>query len=159
VSRSLGRQLPDRLLARLFADPADRLAEAVVLVTVDPYGVPHPALVSYGTLLAVDASRLRLGLAKGTRSATHLRDSARAALLFADTELQLCVKVDAVSLPAAPSCPELVRFELHVRDVLEDRAEGEEAGATLTSGISFALPGDPAAWVERTRRLRRALAE
>ena len=158
MSRSLGPSLPDALLARLLADPADRLGQAIVLVTVDPYGHPHPALVSYGELLALDARRIRLGLYEGTRSSTHLRDSARAALVFADAELTLYVKADAVPLPAASGFSGLARFELHVRDVLEDRAEGEEEGADLTGGITFALPGGPAAWGERNARLRRALA-
>jgi hypothetical protein len=157
VSRSLGSQLPDALLARLVADPAERLGEAVVLVTVDAFGRPHPALVSYGELLALDPTRLRLGLHAGTRSATHLRDAGRVALAFADVELNLYVKADAVPLPEAPGHPGLARFELHVWDVLEDRAEGEEAGAHLTGGITFRLPGGPARWVERNARLRRAL--
>ena len=34
---------------------------AIVLATLDPYGWPHPALVSYAEILALDAARLRLG--------------------------------------------------------------------------------------------------
>jgi hypothetical protein len=159
VSRSLGASLPDELLGRLAGNPADRLDQAVVLVTVDPLGRPHPALVSYAELLALDSARVRLGLHAGTRSATNLLDAGRATLIFADAELVVYVKADAVALPAAAAAKDLARFELHVRDVIADRAQGEEAGADLVSGITFRLPGGAARWVERSARVRRALAE
>ena len=104
---------------------------AIVLATIDPYGWAHPALLSYAEVLALDAARLRLGLHAGSRSARHLRESGRGTLVFADAELCLYVKVEALALPAALDAPELARFELIVREVLEDRTEGEEAGARL----------------------------
>jgi hypothetical protein len=158
VSRSLGPQLPDALLARLMApDPASRPGDALLLVTVDPYGRPHPALVSYAELLALDTARVRLALHAGTRSATHLAESGRATLVVADAELNLYVKADAVSLAQAPGHPALARFELQVRDVLADRAEGEEAGSFLTGGITFAWPGGSDAWTRHAARIRAAL--
>ncbi len=159
MSRSLGPHLPDTLVARLMGDPADRPGQAVVLVSVDPYGLPHPALVSYGELLALDSTRIRLALHAGTRSVTYLRDTGRATLVFADAELNLYVKADAVPLPTAPGHAGLARFELHVRDVLEDQAEGEEAGAHLTGGITFKLPAGVEVWLGRLARLRQALGQ
>jgi len=130
---------------------------AIVLATIDPYGWAHPALVSYGEVLALDAARLRLALHAGSRSARHLRESGRATLVFADDELCVYVKVEALGLPAAPGAQDLARFELVVRDVLEDRAEGEEAGARLTSGLEIAWPGGSDAVRARRARLRSAL--
>jgi hypothetical protein len=138
-------------------DPASRPGEALLLVTVDPYGRPHPALVSYAELLALDTARVRLALHAGTRSATHLAESARATLVVADAELSLYVKADAVALARAPGHAALARFELQVRDVLADRAEGAEAGAVLTGGITFAWPGGLEAWTRHAARLRAAL--
>lgn len=159
MSRSLGSHLPDALLARLIAPPpAATLGQAVVLVTVDPFGRPHPALVSYAELLALDPARVRLALHVGTRSSTHLQESGRATLVFADAELILYVKADATALAPAPGHPGLARFELHVRDVLEDRAEGAEAGARLTGGITFAWPGSREAWAAHAARLRELLS-
>jgi hypothetical protein len=158
VARSLGPRLPDALLGRLIdPDPAARPGEAIVLVTVDPYGCPHPALVSYAELLALDPARVRLALHAGTRSSRHLTDAGRATLVFADAELTLYVKVDAVALPAAAAHPALARFELVVREVLADRAEGEEAGSFLTGGITFAWPGGAGAWAAHAARVRAAL--
>ena len=130
-----------------------------MLATLDPYGWPHPALVSYAEILALDAARLRLGLHAGSRPSRHLRESGRATLVFADGELCCYVKVEGLALPGAPSAPGLARFELVVHDVLEDRAEGEEAGARLASGLTIDWRGDPAAVAGRLAWLRAALRE
>jgi hypothetical protein len=160
VTRSLGPVLPDLLLARLMA-PADAapLDTAVVLTTVDPFGWPHPALVSYAEILALDTTRLRLALHAGSRSSRHLRESARATLVFADAQVCLYVKAEAVPLPGVANAGELARFELIVRDVLEDRAEGEEAGARLVSGLAIAWPENLPGVAARHARLRAVLRE
>ena len=126
-----------------------------MLASVDPYGWPHPALLSDAEVIALDATRLRLGLHPESRSVRHLRDSGRATLVFADAAT-LYVKAEALALPGAPGHPELARFELVVQDVLEDRSEGAEAGARLKGGLEIEWPAglDP---VARRRRLREAL--
>jgi hypothetical protein len=156
VARSLGPVLPDALLGRLLA-PADEVRTAVLLLTVDPFGWPHPALLSYAELVALDAGRLRAGLHAGSRTERHLRDSGRATLVFADAEMVVYVKAEAVPLPAVAEAPGLARFELAIRDVLEDRAEGEETGARLESGLRIVWAGDPEAVAARAGRTRRAL--
>lgn len=159
MARSLGPVLPDALVARLAApDAGAHLEDVIVLATVDPYGWPHPALLSYAEVLALDASRLRIALYEGTRSTRQLRDSARATLVFADPDLTLYVKAEALPLPPVRGDADLARFELLVRDVLEDRAEGEEAGARLTGGIRAAWPGGPEGATRRRTRLRAALS-
>ena len=131
----------------------------IVLATVDPYGWPHPALVSYAEVLALDPGRLRLGLHEGSRSSRHLRESGRATLVFADAELCCYVKVEALALPATLGAPGLARFELVVRDVLEDRAAGEEAGARLAGGLTIDWAGSLEAVARRGARVRAALLE
>jgi len=128
----------------------------VLLATVDPYGWPHPALLSYAELLALDASHLRLALHAGSRSSRHLRESARATLVFADAELCVYVKAEAVTLPGVAGASDLARFELLVRDVLEDRAEGDEAGVRLATGLTVAWPDGFAARDARFRDILRA---
>jgi Pyridoxamine 5'-phosphate oxidase len=158
VTRSLGPELPETLLARLIRTPRGADLElAVVLATVDPFGWPHPALLSYAELSALDPLRLRLVLHDGSRSSRHLRDGGRATLVFADGQLTFYVKVEATPLPPSADGPGLARFELVVHDVLADRAEGEEAGATLTGGLTIAWPWGPAEGSERAIRLRRIL--
>jgi hypothetical protein len=141
--------------------PADAvpLDTAILLATIDPYGWAHLALVSYVEVLALDATRLRLALHAGSRSGRHLRESGRATLAFADAGLCLYVKAEAVALPAARGAADLARFELIVRDVLEDRAEGDEAGARLASGLTIAWPAESAQIAERHARVRAALRD
>ena len=157
MTRSLGSAIPDRLLSRLMTPDGMPADLAIVLATIDPYGWAHPALVSYAELLALDVTRLRLALHAGSRSARHLGESGRATLVFADADLCLYVKVEASGLPPAPGMPDLVRFELIVRDVLEDRAEGDEAGARLTSGLGIDWPSGSEIVTARRARLRNAL--
>jgi hypothetical protein len=133
------------------------LDSAIVLVTIDPYGWAHPALVSYAEVLALDAARLRLALHGGSRSTRHLRESGRATLVFADAELCLYVKADALTLPGASGASDLARFELVVRDVLEDHADGAESGARLASGLGILWPGGPEAIHVRRARVRDVL--
>jgi pyridoxamine 5'-phosphate oxidase-like protein len=160
VTRSLGPAVPDRLLSRLIGPVASAPTDlAIVLATADPYGWPHPALLSYAEILALDTARLRVGLHADSRSSRHLKESGRATLVFADSELCLYVKVEALPLPAAAAAPEIARFELVVRDVLEDRAEGEEAGARLSSGLVIAWPWDAQATADHQARVRSALRE
>jgi hypothetical protein len=160
VARSLGPAVPDRLLSRLMGPLASAPPDqAIVLATLDPFGWPHPALLSYGEVIALDASRLRLGLHADSRSGRHLRESGRATLVFADAELCLYVKAEALPLPARRDAPALARFELIVRDVLEDRAEGEETGARLASGLAIAWPEDARAIASRQARARAALRD
>jgi hypothetical protein len=77
--------------------------------------------------------------------------------VFADGELCLYVKGEALALPGAPGARDLSRFELVVRDVLEDRADGEETGARLSGGLTIAWPGAPAAVADRYTRVRGVL--
>jgi hypothetical protein len=160
VARSLGPALPERLLSRLLGPVASAPPDlAIVLATTDPYGWPHPALLSYAEILALDDARLRMGLHAGSRSSRHLKESGRATLVFADSELCLYVKVEALPLPVAAAAPELARFELVVRDVLEDHAEGGELGARLSSGLVIAWPWDAQATADHQARVRSALRE
>jgi hypothetical protein len=145
-----------RLMGPVSQAPLDA---AIVLASVDAYGWPHPALVSYAEILAVEAGRLRLALHAGSRSSRHLRESGRATLVFADAELCCYVKGEALALPETPHAPGLARFELVVKDVLEDRAEGEEVGARLSGGLTIAWPGEAQAAVARYRRIRAALRD
>ena len=145
MTRSLGPVLPDRLLTRLMAPadagaarPRDRARDHRSL----RLGAPRPPVLRGGPRARRRAASRRLHA--GSRSSRHLRESGRATLVFADAELCLYVKVEAPALPGTPRRAGLARFELVVRDVLEDRAEGEEAGARLSSGLDHRLAGRPA---------------
>ena len=160
MSRSLGSQLPEILVARLLSPGSTEwLGRVVVLATVDPYGWPHPALLSYAELRLLDPGRFRLALQAGSRSARHLRESGRATLVFAEPEVILYVKAEAVGLPDVAGHSEVARFELDVRDVLEDRAEGDEAGIRLISGLTVEWPAHSDSVAQRRARVLEILAD
>ena len=61
MSRELGNELPGALLSLLDGrDLPGRMAKAILIATVDTNGWAHPALLSYGEVVALDARRLRV---------------------------------------------------------------------------------------------------
>jgi hypothetical protein len=155
MSRSLGRYLPDALLARLSQrDLQSRLGVALPLVTVDPEGRPHPMLVSYLEVRAHD--RATVGLVIGARSAsgTNLAAGRPATLLIVEPESVVYVKLRAVDGPLEVPGGEawgLGYFLLEVTDVREDAAADWETGMAITSAIGYRpLPSLDAPWARAT---------
>ena len=139
---------------------AGRSGEAILIATTDDDGRPHPALLSYGEVLAVTPAVLRLVVAGGSTTARNL--AARGAImlcLVTAAEGALYVKARARPLPCpALAAGGLAPFEARIEEVLADApAAGEEA--RLTSGIAF-VSEDPArqaaVWAIRLGALRRA---
>jgi len=154
VSRTIGSSLPEPLQERLRGDDlAARLGIAVVIVTTDGDGWPHPAMVSYGELMAPDARRVRLAIHRASGTADNLRRRGRITLCFVEAGMAYYVKA-AVALPEepVPGCPDLVRFEAIVEQVLADEARADsEPGAAIVDGVRFCT-GRPAAAVLRDWR-------
>jgi hypothetical protein len=112
---------------------------AVPVCTVDPDGLPHPAMLSYAELAAVDKRSLRAEVYGGSSTARHLRQQGKIALLFVDPEGTYYVKA-AVAGPDTPhpTAPGVVVFPLAVVTVLTDAVDtSREQAAVVTSGIRF----------------------
>src|SRR5262249_24912571 len=137
MSRHLGNQLPPTLLALLDgSDLARRLGKAILLTTVDAQWRAHPALLSYGEVVAGDAMRLRLATYQGSGTTRNLRRSGRLTLCLIESGMAYYVKTRAVELRASPDLTELARFEAAVEEVLEDQARDDlEPGARIIHGI------------------------
>src|SRR5512136_1437886 len=74
MAREVEDTLPDFLYELLGGrDLSARMGEAVPIATTDAAGWPHPALLSYGEMVAVDRRRLRLALYRTSRTADNLR--------------------------------------------------------------------------------------
>jgi hypothetical protein len=161
VSRHAGDRLDDALFRRLCGgNPAARRAEAILITTVDDSGRPHPALLSYGEVLAVSPHLLRIGVSATSTTAHNLAARGALTLCLIGAEGVHYVKTAARALPAEPSLEAegLAAFEARVEDVLVDApAAGEKAH--LTGGITFAAD-DPEAQARagagRLEGLRRA---
>jgi hypothetical protein len=161
VSKLLSDHLDEATFRRLSgnADGA-RAGEAILIATTDEQGRPHPALLSYGEVLAVTPGVLRLAVAGGSTTARNL--GARGALtlcLVTAAEGALYVKARARPLPApALAADGVAAYQAEVEEVRADAPAAGEA-ARLTSGIAF-VSEDPerqsAAARARLEALRRA---
>jgi hypothetical protein len=141
VSIRISDHLDDATFRRLSGEGlATRASEAILIVTTDEHGRPHPALLAYGEVLAVTPGLVRLVVAAASTTARNL--AARGAVtlcLVSAADGAAYVKADARALPSAPTLAAegLAAYEARVEDVLADApAAGEQA--RLTSGITFA---------------------
>jgi hypothetical protein len=151
VGPSLSADLLERLRGRALEDVAGK---AIQIVTVDDGGWPHPALLSYFEIVALGPTSLRLAIYATSTTARNLRRDGRVTLAILDDRVAYYVKGASSELsPRMRSAPENASFEVHVEAVLADAADSTDAGASwVTGGITYAT-ADPAATLERARRI------
>ncbi len=149
MSRALGNTLPDALADLLSGrELAARMGRAILIVTTDAQGWPHPALLSYGEVVAVDRRRLRLALYRTSGTSGNLRRDGKLTLCLIEPAMAYYLKTVAKEEQnPMDGFLELARFEARVEQVLVDQArEDLEPGAGVTGGITFRL-GRPEAQV------------
>jgi hypothetical protein len=140
MSRQLGNKLPESLLSLLDAhDLSSRAGKAILITTIDAQGWPHPALLSYGEVVAIDARRLRVATYRSSRTSENIRRSGHLTLCLIETGMAYYLKTRAVEQESHwVRFPALARFEATVKHVLVDQArEDLEPEARITSGIEF----------------------
>lgn len=135
------------------------MGEAILIATIDSMGWPHPALLSYAEVVALDARTLRFATYRESATAQNLRE--RGAMTFCLFAPGSAYYLKARARELAPS-ETLARFEAVVVEVLADEARAElEGAATVSSGIGFRIL-DPAArlaaWTTQVEDLRTAVA-
>ena len=145
-----GDTLPPLLMARLgpaFAratagKPARHESTAVPICTIDPEGLPHPAMLSYSELAADDVRSMRAEVYSASSTARHLREQGKLALLFVDAEVTCYVKAIVIGRDTPhPTTPGTTVFTLGVVAVLADAVDtSREPDAVITSGIRFTRP-------------------
>ncbi len=148
VARNVGIEIPDRIVAEIRKDPP--VSEAVPLISVDPEGYPHVALLSYFELFLQDGS-LGFFVHEGSRTGRFLKSGRRCTLLFVNRDYVVYVKGRARWKGDRESCSV---FRLRVEAVLEDSPLPEEGEVFLQSGIRF---GAGEEWLEKRARLRRRM--
>ncbi len=145
MAQEVGNTLPDPLCERLSGrDLSARMGEAILITTTDTKGWPHPALLSYGELVAVDPRRLRLALYRTSRASGNLRRTGKLTVCLIGPNMAYYIKA-AVAAWQDPmeGFAHLARFEARVESVLADQSrEDLEPGACITGGIRFD-PGRP----------------
>jgi hypothetical protein len=140
MTRVLGEVLPDNLYSLLDGrDLSGQMGKAIQIVTPDARGWPHPALLSYGEVVAVDRRHIRLAIYRESTTSGNLRREGKLTLCLIQAGIAYYIKAQtrAQQEPMAGH-PHLTRFESVVEAVLEDGArEDLEPGAGVTSGITF----------------------
>ncbi len=143
MSKDFGRELPDDLFNILWhEDPTLEQGKAIVLMTVDEEGRPHPALLSYREVGARDRSTLRVVTHSSSHTTANMRRNGIVTLVFVDERMVYYVKGDAKEIPAARSgtSHHYATMDIAIRHVLQDFVGSDEAGAHITSGITFHSP-------------------
>lgn len=137
MAASLGPALPATRLGQLGVQAAVDRSLVLPICTMDDAGFPHVALLGAWEVVALDARRLRLAVATGSRSAANMRRDGRATLLIIDSAAAHYVKLTVTEArPAMRAAPWNAAFDARVADVLEDAADpSREAAARITSGI------------------------
>lgn len=159
MSRDLGAELPEALRTRLDGrDLRSLIGRAHLVITVDGQGRPHPAMLSYGELLATGPREIRLATYKSSTTARNMRGNGHLTLCLVDSGMAYYVKGRVEELPPLEEFPNLARFRMTVDQVLEDATQADvEDEARILTGITFGVRGDTEQWLRDWERLVRAL--
>jgi hypothetical protein len=148
----VGEELPDDLYGALSGRDLAACADRVVVIsTVDDRGFPHPALLSYFEVVAIDRRAIRLATYAESRTTRNATRDGRLTLIFVDIEFVYYVKATVRQLAASMrATPYNTKLEIQVQEVLRDAPDPvREPGAHIAIGIRYVNP-------QRTAELERA---
>jgi hypothetical protein len=140
MARRRTSELTSDLHARLSGRDVDaRAALAIVICSVDAEGWPHPAMLSYFEVAALDRQRLRLAVYNDSRTCANLRARGKATLVIVDTNLVCYVRGAVIEVAGAmQAAPFNAMLELRVNEVTFDEPPPDlEPDAFVTSGITY----------------------
>lgn len=143
MSDDIGNELPDDLFDVLWhEDVTGERGRAVLIATADSQGWPHPALLSFREVGARDRNTLRLITYDGSNTTRNMRDNGKVTVVFCDERMTYYVKGAAREVPAhlAGAGPHFAVMDVRVTQILRDFTGSDEAGAYVTSGITFHNP-------------------
>lgn len=152
MARRRTEALPDDLRRRLSGLDADSYAtHAIVVCTVAADGWPHPAMLSYFEVAAIDAHTLHLAVYTDSRTCANMRERGRATLIVVDAGLVCYIRGAVAELaPAMTSAPYNAALQMRVDHVVFDEPPPDlEPGVAVTSGITYGVRQDEA--LERAR--------
>jgi hypothetical protein len=135
MSRLVGQELNEDGFGRLNGrEIGSRTGKAIVIVTVDDRGWPHPAMLSYREVVAKDRATIDLAVARNSTTARNLKRDGRITLLVTDAGVNYYIKASARELvETVEGVPFMSLYRARVEAVLED----QEPGAEITSGVTF----------------------
>jgi hypothetical protein len=151
MSRLLGKALTNSLLDYLRSDPKSQEGRAILLVTVDPQGWPHAALLSSWEVFATDDTNIKVATYVGSSTTANLERGGKATLVFFDAGNTYYIKSSVtLTRKRLESDASNSLFNLKVESVLEDSMPGVKV-----TGISFEGSAD----VEQHAPLHREIVD
>ncbi len=138
MSQLLGKELTKELFNLLKGENvASKLGKAIVIVTVDDKGWPHPSMLSYYEVVAKERSRIDLAIGKTSTTTKNLRRAGQITLLITDSGINYYLKGSAREVKESmEGVPFMSLFRVEVEQLLED----QEPDAVITSGVTFSRP-------------------
>ncbi len=123
MSKSLGNSLPARMLDYLHVGNSQRDNTVIFLLTSDPSGFPHVALLSPFQVVTTSDSEFLLAVHKGTNSQHYLDEIRKATLIIQASPSVDYVKFQAERVEGWVSRKDEVLYRARPVDVLEDYSE------------------------------------
>lgn len=138
MSQLLGKELTKELFNLLKGENvASKLGKAIVIVTVDDKGWPHPAMLSYYEVVAKERSRIDLAIGKTSTTTKNLRRTGQITLLITDSGINYYLKGSAREVKESmEGVPFMSLFRVEIEQLLEDL----EPDAVITGGVTFSRP-------------------
>lgn len=140
MARRRTEQLTDDLYRRFNGSDIDsRADQAILICTSDASGWPHPAMLSYFEVAAIDRHNLRLAVYTNSRTCANLRERGKATLIVVDAGLVCYISGEAKELvPAMRDAEYNAKLNLRVDQVVFDEPPPDlEPGVRVTSGITY----------------------
>jgi hypothetical protein len=155
MATRLGAKLVPDLQDRLSGANLDRSAgKAILLLTVDAEGWPHPAMLSYCEVAAKDAQNVRLAVYSSSTTTANVRENGKLTAVIVDERVAYYIKgTGSVLAPAMTAARENAKLNLRVEHVLADHPDPRfERDAYISSGITYRNP-DRASALDRAHRV------
>ncbi|MFQ5790589.1 MAG: hypothetical protein ACE5JS_01870 [Nitrospinota bacterium] len=141
MSRKLGNEIPADFREKLGSDDLSMLeGRAILLLSVDEAGLPHPAMLSYREMSSPEARTIRFALWKGSTTAKNMRRDPLLTIVAVDEEMSYYLKGRvSVLREDAETFKGCSLYEFQTEEVLEDK----EPHIPITGGIEYRHPEGP----------------
>ena len=138
MSKLLGKVINEELLGRLSGkDIGSKEGKAIIVVTTDEQGWPHPAVLSYYEIVAKSECQIDIAVGKTSTTGKNLRRTGKITLLVTDAGINYYIKGGAQETrESLGAVPFMSLFRVEVAQLLED----QEPGSSITSGLTFIRP-------------------
>lgn len=143
MSDDVGKELPDDLFDALWSeDVSAERGRAILILTADADGWPHPALLSFREVGARDRETIRVVTYAGSTTTRNMRENGVITLAFVDERMTYYVKARTKEVPAhlAGASPHFAVMDAKITHILRDAPGADEEGAYVTSGVTFRNP-------------------